>query len=59
MIINQQRVGAILKNKLSDSQYLISTCIGLNKCIDFFFLALFIIHLNLIIHYSLIFSSIH
>ena len=44
MIINQlQRVGAILKNKLS--QYFISACIGFNNCIDiFFFFALFIIH---------------
>ena len=46
MIINQlQRVGAILKNKLS--QYFISTCIGFNNCIDFFFLFFSIIHYSL------------
>ena len=51
MIINQlQRVGAILKNKLS--QYFISTCIGFNKCIDFFgFFS--IIHYSLKSDYSL------
>ena len=44
MIINQlQRVGAILKNKLG--QYLISTCIGFNTCIDIFF--------DFFLHYSL------
>ena len=47
MIINQlQRVGAILKNKLS--QYFISTCIGFNKCID-----IFVVDFFSIIHYSL------
>ena len=49
MIINQlQRVGAILKNKLS--QYLIRTCIGFNKCINIFFS---IIHYSLKSDYSL------
>ena len=61
MIINQlHRVGAILKNKLS--QYFISTCIDFNKYIDIFVVEFFSINhysLKLIIHYSLIVSSIH
>ena len=53
MIINQlQRVGAILKNKLT-SQYFISTCIGFNKCIDIFFGFFSIIHYTLKSDYSL------
>ena len=53
MIINQlQRVGAILKNKLS--QYFISTCIGFNKCIEIIFFYFFsIIHYTLKSDYSL------